>query len=221
MGINQYIEHTNLRPTITDKDVDKLIAEAIEYQFVGVCIPPFWVKRAARDLVEHDIQLVTVIGFPLGYQMTDSKLVEIEKAIDDGANELDIVMNVSAFKSGMTWVKIELAKCANLIHENGCMMKVILETAYLSEEEIIVATKLCAEAGADFVKTSTGFAPTGAQVSDIELMRKNAPSNVGIKASGGIKDLAMLKAMVASGADRIGTSSGVSIMDENQKQVFS
>lgn len=215
MGINRYIEHTNLKPTLTDKDVDDLVAEAIEHQFVGVCVPPFWVKRASRELAEHDIQLVTVIGFPLGYQMTESKLVEIEKAIDDGANELDIVMNVSAFKSGMSWVKIELAKCANLIHQSGCMMKVILETAYLSDEEIIVATKLCSEAGTDFVKTSTGFAPAGAKVSHIELMRKYAPSNVGIKASGGIKDLATLKTMVAAGADRIGTSSGISIMNED------
>jgi len=182
-----------------------------------VCVPPFWVKRASRELAEHDIQLVTVIGFPLGYQMTDSKLVEIEKAIDDGANELDIVMNNSAFKSGMSWVKIELAKCANLIHQSGCMMKVILETAYLSDEEIILATKLCSEAGTDFVKTSTGFAPAGAKVSHIELMRKHAPSNVGIKASGGIKDLTTLKTMVAAGADRIGTSSGISIMNEEAK----
>ncbi|MFT6873524.1 MAG: deoxyribose-phosphate aldolase [Roseivirga sp.] len=217
MGINRYIEHTNLKPTLTDKDVDQLVADAIKHQFVGVCVPPFWVKRASRELAEHDIQLVTVIGFPLGYQMTDSKLVEIEKAIDDGADELDIVMNVSAFKSGMSWVKIELAKCANLIHQSGCMMKVILETSYLSDEEIIVATKLCSEAGTDFVKTSTGFAPTGAKVSHIELMRKYAPSNVGIKASGGIKDLTTLKAMVAAGADRIGTSSGISIMNEEAK----
>ena len=217
MGINRYIEHTNLKPTLTDKDVDQLVADAIKHQFVGVCVPPFWVKRASRELAEHDIQLVTVIGFPLGYQMTDSKLVEIEKAIDDGADELDIVMNVSAFKSGMSWVKIELAKCANLIHQSGCMMKVILETTYLSDEEIIVATKLCSEAGTDFVKTSTGFAPTGVKVSHIELMRKYAPSNVGIKASGGIKDLTTLKAMVAAGADRIGTSSGISIMNEEAK----
>ena len=217
MGINRYIEHTNLKPTLTDKDVDQLVADAIKHQFVGVCVPPFWVKRASRELAEHDIQLVTVIGFPLGYQMTDSKLVEIEKAIDDGADELDIVMNVSAFKSGMSWVKIELAKCANLIHQSGCMMKVILETAYLSDEEIILATKLCSEAGTDFVKTSTGFAPAGAKVSHIELMRKHAPSNVGIKASGGIKDLTTLKTMVAAGADRIGTSSGISIMNEEAK----
>lgn len=212
MEINRFIEHTNLRPTLTDKGVDQIVAEAIAYEFVGVCLPPFWVKRAARELATTDVQLVTVIGFPLGYQMTESKLVEIDKAIDHGANELDIVMNISAFKSGMPWTKIELAKCAHKIHEAGCMMKVILETAYLSNDEIIAATKLCSEAGTDFVKTSTGFADAGAKEEHIKLMRTHAPSNVGVKASGGIKDLASLNTMIAAGADRIGTSSGVNIM---------
>ncbi len=214
MEINRFIEHTDLRPTLVDKDVDTLITEAINHQFVGVCVPPFWVKRAARDLSSADIQLVTVIGFPLGYQITESKLTEIEKAIDHGANELDIVMNISAFKAGMPWVKIELAKCANLIHDAGCMMKVILETALLTDEEIVTATKFCCEAGTDFVKTSTGFSTAGAKTTHIELMRNNSPSNVGVKASGGIRDLLTLKSMVAAGADRIGTSSGVKIMKE-------
>lgn len=214
MDISRYIEHTNLKPTVTEREIDQLVTEAVEHQFIGVCVPPFWVKRASRELESQDIQLVTVIGFPLGYQMTESKLVEIERAIDNGANELDVVFNLSAFKSGMPWAKIELAKCANLIHQSGCMMKTIIETAYLSDEEIIAATKLAAEAGADFVKTSTGFATSGAQLSHVALMRKQLPSNVGVKASGGIKDLATLKAMVSAGADRIGTSSGLSIMRE-------
>lgn len=214
MDINQCIEHTNLKPNLVDKDIDLLVQEAVDHKFVGVCVPPFWVKRAAREIAYHDVQLVTVIGFPLGYQMTQSKLTEIETAIDDGAQELDVVMNISAFKSGMPWVKIELAKCANLIHQSDRMMKVILETAYLTEDEVITATKLACEAGADFVKTSTGFASSGAELHHISLMRENAPSNVGIKASGGIRDLSTLNAMVAAGADRIGTSSGVKIMAE-------
>ncbi|OEK03167.1 deoxyribose-phosphate aldolase [Roseivirga sp. 4D4] len=214
MDINRYIEHTDLKPNLVDKDIDLLVQEAIDHRFVGVCVPPFWVKRAAREIADHDVQLVTVVGFPLGYQMTQSKLIEIETAIEDGAQELDIVMNISAFKSGMPWVKIELAKCANLIHQSSCIMKVILETAYLAEEEIITATKLACEAGTDFVKTSTGFAASGAQTNHITLMRENAPSNVGIKASGGIRDLDTLNAMVTAGADRVGTSSGVEIMAE-------
>lgn len=215
MDINRYIEHTALKPTMTAKDVDQLIAEAKQFNFVGVCVPPFWVEKAARELEGADIQLVTVIGFPLGYNQTEVKEFEIERAINQGAQELDIVMNISAFKEGMPWVKIELAKCAHLIHEAGCLMKVIIETAFLSDEEVIKATKISCEAGTDFVKTSTGFAGAGAKVEHIQLMRENAPSNVGIKASGGIKTLTDAQAMISAGADRLGTSSGVVIIEEN------
>lgn len=216
MDINRYIEHTALKPTMVAKDVDRLVLEAKQFGFLGVCVPPFWVKRAARELHGTEIQLVTVIGFPLGYNQTEVKEFEIKRAIEQGANELDIVMNISAFKDGMPWVKVELAKCAHLIHEAGCLMKVIIETAYLSDNEIVNATKLCCEAGTDFVKTSTGFAGAGATVEHIQLMRKNAPSNVGIKASGGIKSLSDARAMIEAGADRLGTSSGVAIMEENE-----
>lgn len=214
MDISRYIEQTNLKPTLTNKDIDQLVAEAKEHKFVGVCVPPFWVKKAAREIGEADIQLVTVIGFPLGYQMTESKLLEIDKAIEAGANELDIVMNISSFKTGLPWTKIELAKCASRIHEAGCMMKVILETSYLSDKEIVMATRLCADAGTDFVKTSTGFSGEGAKVEHIRLMRENAPSNVGVKASGGIRTLTDAQAMIAAGADRLGVSAGVAIMKQ-------
>ena len=212
MQINRFIEHTHLKPTVTDRDIDQLISDAKKYNFVGVCVPPFWVKKASRDLKDTTIQLVTVIGFPLGYQMTETKLSEIKIAIDTGANELDIVMNISSFKTGLPWTKIELAKCAAIIHNAGCLMKVIIETAYLSNEEVITAAKLCADAGTDFVKTSTGFAPEGAKENQIRLMREYLPSNVGIKASGGIQTLEDTKKMIEAGADRIGTSSGVAIM---------
>ena len=214
MDINRYIEHTALKPTLTAADIDQLVAEAKTHAFVGVCVPPFWVKKASREIGDADIQLVTVIGFPLGYQMTEAKLLEIDKAIETGANELDIVMNVSAFKTGLPWTKIELAKCAHRIHEAGLMMKVIIETAYLSDDEIVTVAKMCADAGTDFVKTSTGFAGAGAKAEHIRLMRENLPSNVGLKASGDIKTLADAQAMIAAGADRIGASAGVSIMKE-------
>lgn len=201
------------------RDVDQLIAEAKVHHFLGICVPPFWVKKAARELEGTDIQLVTVIGFPLGYNQTEVKEFEIKRAIEQGANELDIVMNISAFKEGMPWVKVELAKCAHQIHEAGCLMKVIIETAYLSDDEIVKATKLCCEAGTDFVKTSTGFAGAGAQVEHVKLMRANAPSNVGIKASGGIKSQADAQAMIEAGADRLGTSSGVVIMKEYENSL--
>lgn len=210
--INRAIEHTNLKPTLVDKDIDSLIAEAKEYSFIGVCVPPFWVKKAKREIGTADIQLVTVIGFPLGYHMTETKLAEMALAIQNGADELDVVMNISAFKAGMPWVKIEVAKCASLAHQHDALLKVIIETAYLDEKEIIKACTLCQDAGADYVKTSTGFAGEGATAVHVELMRKTLSAQVGIKASGGIKTLAQVKDLMAAGATRIGTSSGVALM---------
>ncbi len=214
LKLNRFIEHTSLKPTMTNKDVDILVEEAIEYEFLGICVPTFWVKKASREIKNHGIQLVTVVGFPLGYQMTENKLSEIKQAIDNGANELDIVMNISAFKSGMTWSKIELAKCAQLIHDNDCLMKVIIETAYLSDDEIVKASLMCQDSGTDFVKTSTGFAPSGAKIEHIKLIRSSIHSNIGVKASGGIRDLRTAVKMIEAGADRLGVSSGVIIMKE-------
>lgn len=211
-NINRFIEHTNLKPTITGKDVDKLVAEAKDHRLLGVCVPPFWVKRACREIGTADIQLVTVVGFPLGYQMTEAKEEETRLAIRDGVDEIDVVMNISAFKEGMMWFKIELVKLSKMIHESERLMKVILETAYLDDAEIIKAANIAKDAGVDFVKTSTGFAYAGAQVNHIRLMRENLPSQVGIKASGGIKTLEDATALINAGADRIGTSSGIDIV---------
>lgn len=213
-SLHRYLEYTNLSPTLTYQQVDRMVGEAKVFNFAGLCLPPFWVKKAKRDLKEADVQMVTVVGFPLGYQMTETKLIEIRKALDDGADELDLVMNISAFKSGMPWVKIELAKCALLIHEHNALFKVIIETAYLSEEEIKAACKLCADGGADYVKTSTGFAPHGATLEHVSLMRSILPSSVGIKASGGIKSYDQAVAMVKAGADRIGASAAVEIIKQ-------
>lgn len=215
-NIHRYLEHTALSPTISDQEVEKMVQQAREHQFVGVCLPPFWVKKAKRDLGEIDVQMVTVIGFPLGYQMSQTKEAEISQALKDGADELDVVMNISAFKSGLPWAKIELAKYANMIHEEEALMKVIIETAYLSDDEIRTACKLCADAGADFVKTSTGMAPEGAKTDHIRLMREVLPSNVGIKASGGIKTLEQIVSMIEAGADRIGTSSAIHIFNQSK-----
>jgi deoxyribose-phosphate aldolase len=214
LNLNRFIEHTALKPTLTDKDIDNLVEEAIEYEFLGVCVPTFWVRKTSREVKNHKIQLVTVIGFPLGYQMTENKLDEIKLGIDNGANELDIVMNISAFKSGMSWAKTELAKCAQHIHDNDCLMKVIIETAYLSDEEIVAASLMCQDAGTDFVKTSTGFGPSGARAEHIKLIRSTINSNIGVKASGGIRDLKSAIAMIEAGADRLGVSAGVQIMQE-------
>jgi deoxyribose-phosphate aldolase len=213
-SVHQYIEHTNLSPTLTDRAIESLISEAREYNFSGICVPPFWVKKVYRDIKNDNLNLTTVIGFPLGYNMTEIKIEEMKRAIGDGANELDVVMNISAFKSDKPWVKIEIAKCAHLAHQNNTLLKIIIETAYLEDEEIIRACKICQDAGADFVKTSTGYAPTGARLEHVQLMRKHLSSEVGIKASGGIKALEQVNQLIEAGADRIGTSSGVQIMKE-------
>jgi deoxyribose-phosphate aldolase len=212
MGISQYIEHTNLSPTLTIRDIDQLVAEARQYNFFGVCVPPFWVKRAQREIGNDQIALVTVAGFPLGYNMTETKLDEIKRAIDNGADEVDVVWNITSFKTGIPWTKIEIAKCSKITHDHQKLLKVIIETAYLSDEEITEACKLCADAGVDFVKTSTGFAPTGATTEHVALMRTVLPKEVGIKASGGIKTYEQATAMIEAGADRLGTSSGIKIV---------
>ena len=216
--LNRFIEHSLLKPDITEKDISKLIEEACDYDFLGICVPPFWVKKASQEISKSGLQLVTVIGFPLGYQTSETKIQEIQDAIANGANELDVVMNISAFKSEMPWTKIELAKCAEIIHNNGCLMKTIIETAYLNDDEIIEACKISVEAGTDFVKTSTGYAPSGANSKHVKLIRKHVPQNVGVKASGGIRDLATALSMIDSGADRLGLSSSIKIINELYQQ---
>ena len=212
MDIASYIEHTNLSPTLTIKDIDQLVIDAKQFNFLGICVPPFWVKRAKREIGVNKILLVTVAGFPLGYSMTETKLDEIKRAIDNGADELDVVWNISSFKTGIPWTKIEIAKCSKLAHDHQKILKVIIETAYLSDSEIVTACKICADAGVDFVKTSTGFAPSGAKEEHVRLMRASLPSSVGIKASGGIKTLEQTMQMIDAGATRIGTSSGIKIL---------
>ena len=213
MNIAGYIEHTNLSPTLTISAIDKLVDEARQFGFIGVCVPPFWVRRAWREIGKDKIFLVTVAGFPLGYNMTETKLDEIQRAIDNGADEIDVVWNITSFKTGLPWTKIEIAKCSNLAHQNQKLLKVIIETAYLSDVEIEKACKLCADAGVDFVKTSTGFAPAGAKPEHVALMKKNLPPAVGIKASGGIKTMEQIIALIEAGAIRIGTSSAVAILE--------
>ena len=214
VDIRTYIEHTNLNPAIKIEDIDQLVAEAVEFNLFGVCVPPFWVKRARREIGKNNLILSTVAGFPLGYQMTETKLQEITLAIDNGADEVDMVWNISSFKTGLPWTKIELAKCSKLVHDSGKIIKIIIETGYLSEAEVISACKICSDAGADFVKTSTGFMSSGAMVDTVLLMRKVLPATVGIKASGGIKTHQQVLDMIQAGADRIGTSSAIEILKQ-------
>lgn len=181
---------------------------------LGVCVPPFWVKRAKREIGKQPILLVTVVGFPFGYNMTETKVEEIRRAIADGADEIDVVWNLSSFKTGIPWTKIDVAKCSKVCHDAGKLVKVIIETAYLSESEIVSACALCADAGADFVKTSTGFAEKGAREEDVRLMKNSLPASVGIKASGGVKTREQAIRLIEAGATRIGTSAAVTMLNQ-------
>ncbi|MCF1749815.1 deoxyribose-phosphate aldolase [Mariniradius sediminis] len=211
-NIERYIEQTVLKAQTIDADIENLVKDAKQYGFVGICVPPFWVKKAKREIGDANIQLVTVVGFPLGYNLTEAKIFETEQLIKLGADEIDVVWSLTAFKAGMNWPKIELSRIAEVCHQQERILKVIIETAYLSDNEIVEACGICADAGADFVKTSTGFAPEGAKEKHIRLMRANLPSSVGIKASGGIKTYEQAVGLIQAGADRIGTSSGVQIV---------
>ncbi len=201
------IELTNLKSSIVDQDVEFLIQAGYEKNFLGICIPPFWVKKAARDIGSRELRLITVVGFPFGFQRTESKIKEVELAVEDGVDEVDLVWSITAFKAGMNWPKIELAKAAQTCHKNGIPLKVIIETALLEDEEIKEASKICSDSGADFVKTSTGFSTRGASVRDIEIIKESIPSTVGIKASGGINNRDFAEELVKAGASRIGSSS--------------
>ena len=174
MKLNRYLESTLLKPTVTDREIDLLIADAIAEQFIGICVPPFWVKKVKREVSETDIQVVTVIGFPFGYETTAAKVAEAHAALEAGADELDVVWCQTAFHSGMTWPKIELAQLAKVAHASEKILKVIIETAYLSPVQIQEACLICQDSGADFVKTSTGYAPSGAKLMSSTLAPEGA-----------------------------------------------
>ncbi|MFS0554592.1 deoxyribose-phosphate aldolase [Brevibacillus sp. 179-C9.3 HS] len=211
MNMNKYIDHTLLKPDATQEMIDKLCAEAREHDFMSVCVNPYWVKRSAELLAGSDVKVCTVIGFPLGASTIESKAAETRDAIANGATEVDMVLNVGALKSGdLETVKNDIVAVKQAAGD--ILLKVILETCLLTEEEKVVACKLSVEAGADYVKTSTGFSTGGATVEDIALMRKTVGPNVGVKASGGVRDGETAVAMIEAGASRIGTSSGVSIV---------
>jgi deoxyribose-phosphate aldolase len=212
MDLRPYIESTILTPTVTGAPIDQLCREAKENQLLGVCVPPFWVRRAKRELAGSSVILVTVIGFPYGYQMTEVKMEEARLAVGEGADELDLVMNISAFKDGMNWPKIEVAKMATMLHAEGKLLKVIIECPLLDQLEMKEAALMCADAGADIVKTSTGTTGVAVDVPTIELLRSVLPKHVGIKASGGIKDRNQAIALVQAGADRLGTSRALMLL---------
>ncbi len=210
MKINKLIDHTYLKAFGTDVEINKLLEEAKEYDFKSVCVNPTWVAKSAKELKDSDVLVCTVIGFPLGANTKEVKVFETLDAIKNGANEIDMVLNVGKVKAGdfnYTYEEVKAVKeaCGDLT------LKVILETCYLTKEEIKLASEACMKANADFVKTSTGFGTGGALVEDVKIMKEVAKDKE-VKASGGVRSLDDVKKMVEAGATRIGTSSGIKLV---------
>jgi deoxyribose-phosphate aldolase len=211
--LNKYIDHTILKPTCLVADIENLCAEAKQYDFAAVCVPPNFVKLAKEKLLGSTVQVATVIGFPFGYSATEAKIAEIILAMVDGADELDVVANISAIKNG-DWTAIadEINHIMPIIRSKGKVVKIIIESGVLSDDEIIKCCDIYGIAGIDYLKTSTGYAEKGASVEAVKLFRKHLPDQVQIKASGGIRDYATAKLMIDAGATRIGCSAGVAIV---------
>ncbi|GHA70106.1 deoxyribose-phosphate aldolase [Pontibacter akesuensis] len=213
-----YIDHTILKPDATEAQVQQLCDEATKYGFAAVCVPPCYVQQSRERLgAGTQVNVATVVGFPLGYQHPKVKFLETHQAIADGANEIDVVINISALKSGKyAEVENELSDLAKFCHLKEAELKVIIETALLTEEEIVKACELCVSAGADYVKTSTGFASKGATVAHVELMRRVLPATTKIKAAGGIRTFEDAEALIKAGADRLGCSASIQIVTHEQ-----
>lgn len=216
-ALNAYIDHTLLSPIANETAIRKLCEEAWIHAFKAVCVPPTYVGYTAEmlEFCPIRIEIATVVGFPLGYATMDTKLREAENALRDGATELDAVMNLAQFKS-MAYLSVqeEIRQLVEMAHSQKALLKLIIETAYLDAYELQTACEICAEAGVDFVKTSTGFAPKGADLEVVKTMRQLLPDTIAIKASGGIRDRAQALALVAVGASRLGTSAGVALVGE-------
>lgn len=212
MNPAKFIDHTLLKPVATQADIETLCAQARQYEFCSVCVNPYWVKLAKQQLKGSGVKVCTVIGFPLGANTTAVKVAETQDAIANGADEIDMVINIGALKGNdlntvLTDIQAVRKAC------QGHILKVIIETSQLTDDEKVTACKLSAQAGADFVKTSTGFTGGGATVEDVALMRRSIPQHMQVKASGGVRSREDFDAMIAAGATRIGASSGVKIIE--------
>ena len=213
-AIASLIDHTILKPEATRADIIKLCREARQYNFASVCVNPYWVPLVRAEMAGSPVKVCTVIGFPLGATSTEAKVAESAAALRAGAQEIDMVINVGALRSGdHEAVRLDIQQVVKLAHEAGALVKVILETALLDDNQKAVACTLAKLAGADFVKTSTGFGPSGATAHDVALMRQVVGPEMGVKASGGIRTLADFRAMTAAGATRIGASASVKIVE--------
>ncbi|MFK4297488.1 deoxyribose-phosphate aldolase [Arthrobacter sp. GAS37] len=216
-SIASYIDHTLLKPEASEAEVRQVCAEAAEYKFKSVCVNPIWVKIVTKALKGSGVLTCSVVGFPLGATPSDVKAFEARGAVLDGADEIDMVINISAARAGDKGALVDdITTVAEAVHAGGAILKVIIETALLNDEQKVLACEASVEAGADFVKTSTGFNGGGATVEDVALMRKTVGPDLGVKASGGVRSLADAQAMIAAGATRIGASSGIAIVKGEQ-----
>jgi deoxyribose-phosphate aldolase len=214
----RYIDHTLLKPEASRDQILKLCREAVEHHFASVCVNPCWVRLCAEALRGSEVKVCTVIGFPLGATLSTVKAFEAEECIRQGAGEVDMVINIGALKSGdRQYVEDDIRAVVERAHALGALVKVIIETVLLTQEEKVLACRLSQAAGADFVKTSTGFAGGGATVEDVALMRQVVGDAMGVKAAGGIRTYADALRMIQAGANRLGTSAGVQIIQGAQK----
>ncbi len=213
MNIAKYIDHTVLKPTTLIADIEKLCSEAKQYQFAAVCVPPNFVKKAKALLEGSPLKVATVIGFPFGYSAVEAKIAEILLAMVDGADELDVVINISAIKNN-DWVYLadEINHIMPIIRSKNKVVKIIIESGILTDEEIVKCCEIYGLAGIDYLKTSTGYAEKGATVEAVKLFRQHLPPNIRIKASGGIRDYAFAKQLIDAGATRLGCSASVAIV---------
>ena len=213
--INSFIDHTLLKPDATVEQITKLCMEAREYKFASVCVNSCWVRLCAELLRGSEVAVCTVVGFPLGAMIPEAKAFEAEAAIENGATEVDMVINIGALKSkDYRMVAKDIHAVCEAVHAHGALLKVIIETCLLTKEEKVIACLLAKNAGADYVKTSTGFSTAGATVEDVELMRKVVGDDMGVKAAGGIRDRETAEKMLDAGADRLGASAGIQICKE-------
>jgi deoxyribose-phosphate aldolase len=213
--VAKLIDHTQLQPDATEAQIEQLCREAKQYRFASVCVNPTWVPLARNLLVDSLVKVATVVGFPLGANVPEVKAFETERAVQNGAHEIDMVINIGRLKSGDHQIVFQdVTSVVAVARRSGALVKAIIETALLTEEEKVAACVLAQAGGVDFVKTSTGFSKGGATVADVALMRRVVGPNLGIKAAGGIRSLQTLQEMVAAGATRIGASSSVKIMEE-------
>jgi len=208
------IDHTMLKPDAVPAEIEQLCDDAIRYHFASVCLNPSYVPLAAAKLAETDIAVCTVVGFPLGATTTTAKVCEAEQALEDGATEIDMVLRIGALKAGQRdIVRDDISAVVDVVHEGGGLVKVIIETALLTDEEKALACRLAREADANFVKTSTGFAAEGAKIDDVRLMRETVGPRLGVKAAGGIHSYDEAMGMVNAGANRLGASAGIKIVE--------